>query len=55
MLVLFTNEIIYSSILCVAGTLNEEYKLFAILSVLLVITSILNYERGASVIFVINL
>lgn len=38
-----------------AGTLNDEYKLFAILSVLFVITSILNYERGASVILVISL
>jgi hypothetical protein len=29
----------------VAGILKEEYKLFAILSALFVITYILNYER----------
>jgi hypothetical protein len=37
--------------LSVAGILKEEYKLFAILSALLVITSILNYERKGYVIF----
>jgi hypothetical protein len=51
---LFINTIIYSSILWVAGILKDEYKLLAILSVLLVITYILNSERGASVTLVIK-
>lgn len=49
------NDIIYSSIPYVAGTLNDKYKLFAILSVLFVITYILNYDNGAYVTFFINL
>ena len=45
---------ISSSMPCVAGTLKEVYKLLAILSVLLVITYILNYDRGGYVIFLIK-
>lgn len=49
------NEIIYYSIPSVAGTLKDEYKLFAILSVLFVITYILNYDKGTSVILEMSL
>ena len=51
---LFIKVMISSSIAWVAGTLKDEYRILAILSVLLVITSILNSESGAYVTLAIS-